>query len=80
MNDKEITREETEKTIRCLMEDIWTEYLKYKPDGRYLDISLIISPDVEGGTLFISANNRYWEGGEDENRPINFHIFKGVDE
>lgn len=72
--EKQISREEVEKRLLLAMEDIWSDYMAYNPEGRYLDISLIRDEKVEDGKLFFSVNNRYW--GEDGVRPVNVRIFK----
>lgn len=75
-----ISREEVEKRIRLAMEDIWSDYLAYNPEGKYLELCMTIDPDVEDGNLYFSAVNAYWNGGEDEGRPVCFRVFKGVEE
>lgn len=64
-----MTRQECEEKILEKLEEIKEIYKEYNPDGKllsmfysYLDIS---------ERDFINVNNAYWDGGDDEKRPIN---------
>ena len=77
-----ITREEAKKRIRLAMEDIWSDYLEYNPDG----ISLSLYMNRSSGELRFTANNQFWgemdgePAGNDHDTPINFCItIEGVE-
>ena len=62
MNKEQLTLEIAER-----LQEIKDLYLREYPDGDYL--SLVIYKDS------IGFNNRSWEGGEDEDYPIDYHHF-----
>lgn len=62
------TRETTEKRIALGLEDIWADYIKYNPDGRYLSLTIMRA----GEKLYMQANNSYWPDGADNDMPLEF--------
>ena len=62
------SRETTEKRIILALEEIWEDYMKYNPDGNYLDLTIM---RTENGVYF-RGNNRYWPDGEDNHMPLEF--------
>lgn len=59
-----MTREELTKEIAKRVKDIRNLYYSVYPDGDYLTMCLRRNS--------IMFNNRKWEGGEDENYPIDY--------
>lgn len=66
-------RRECEKLIYKKLEEIREIYRQYNPDGIY--ISMQINDDAVDDGEYIQFNNRYWKGGEDENKPLDYCTF-----
>lgn len=60
-----MTREECEKLIKQKIGEIWIAYKEYRGNTNYL--TMVILGDI------ISFNNRCWQAGEDEKKPIDWH-------
>ena len=60
-----MTREELTKEIAKRVKEIKELYYEEYPDGDFLD--LYFRRNV------VSFNNEQWEGGKDENYPIDYH-------
>ena len=63
-----MTREECEQMIIEKTREIWNEYLKYNPDGKYLTITVV------GGRI-MSNNSAY---DDDKDTPI--EVFEPLNE
>lgn len=63
-----MTRQECEAKIMELMRQIEAVYNEYNP-GNTKGLSICIGSENSG------AFNEYWEGGADENKPINVGYF-----
>ena len=68
-NSKACERELVDK-----FKELLTIYKRYRPDFTYLSLCAVKKPDEN--TVKISIVNRYWEGGEDENFPIQYNSNK----
>lgn len=60
-----MTREELIKEITGRIKDIKELYYSVYPEGDYLIMHFEKN--------IVSFNNQYWEGGEDEKYPIDYH-------
>lgn len=65
-------RAEAEARIAGLLRGVQGVVEEYGGTGGYL--ALAMRPG------YISFNNRYWPGGEDESRPLNFFEFYGEEQ
>lgn len=59
-----MSREECEAKIAQQVSEIWSTYLQYNPNGRYLTIAVL-----DGSTIMFS--NEYT--GVDADKPIEYH-------
>lgn len=64
--EAKVNRHETEEMLLDLLEEIMNVYREYNPDGKYLSMSF----SMVDGNPYVSVNNAYWPGGEDENAVI----------
>ena len=71
--EKRISREEAEKRILLGLEDIWSDYMAYNPEGTYIQMYII--RDKNG--VSISAGNIRW--ADDKDHPIDLYKIKGVE-
>lgn len=71
--EKQISREEAEKRILLGLEDIWSDYMAYNPEGGYLEMYII--KDKKG--VSIHAGNVHWD--EDKDHPIDLYELRGVE-
>lgn len=67
-------REEAEARIAGLLREIRGVVEEYGGTSGYLDLTL--SPGWSGCRPAVRFNNRYWPGGEDEDRPLSFFEFE----
>lgn len=65
-----------EKLILEKMKEI-VDVLVANDDSPRLSMFIIRRDD---GVVYISANNEYWQGGANEETPINFYYREGVDD
>jgi len=59
-----MSREECEAKIAQQVREIWSTYLQYNPNGKYLTLSVL-----DGSTIMFS--NEY--SGDDFDKPIDYH-------
>jgi len=71
--EKRISREEAEKRILLGLEDIWSDYMAYNPEGKYIQMYIIRG---ENGMAF-AAGNSHWAA--DKDRPIDLYAHRGVE-
>ena len=55
-----------ETKIQEKLKEIYEIYKEYNPDGDYLGFTI--------SNEYIMCNNKYWEGGDDEKKPLHFII------
>ena len=67
-------RKEAEARIAELLREIRGVVEEYGGTSGYLSLTLF--PRWDGGRLAAGFNNRYWPGGEDEGRPLNYAEFE----
>ena len=69
-----MTRADCETRIFYGLQDIWDDYVKYNPNGKYLSLSIM----AENGRVVLQANNECWEHdendmhGNDYDAPVRF--------
>jgi len=64
--ENNMNRHNTEEKILDLLEEIMNVYREYNPDGKYLTMTFSVSE----GKPYVSVNNAYWHGGDDEDHVI----------
>lgn len=67
-------RKDAEARIAGLLREIRGVVEEYGGTSGYLSLTLF--PRWDGGRPAIGFNNRYWSGGEDSGRPLNFLEFE----
>lgn len=67
-------REEAEARIAGLLREIRGVVEEYGGTSGYLN--LVLYPGWGGDRSAAGFNNRYWPGGEDEGRPLNYTEFE----
>lgn len=69
-----MNRQECEEKIAEKLREIVDIYHQYNPDGKYLAMAYLLSDEYES----ISANNRYWQDGEDQVMKIDYSSMREV--
>lgn len=73
----QMNRHDTEEKILDLLEEIMNVYREYNPEGKYLTMTFSVG---EGNQPYVSVNNAYWHGGDDENAVITASRYPGKEE
>lgn len=71
--EKRISREEAEKRILLGLEDIWSDYMAYNPEGTYIQMYVIRNEN----SISFHAGNIYYAA--DKERPIDLYELREVE-